>query len=69
MRLHRIASISFDGMIEHTGTVAAQVGDVHLETGPVTIDGNPDKRFLITATIELPDGVSFDGEGIVLVPE
>ena len=68
MKLHRIATLSFDNPPDRASAVAAQLGEVKVKTSSMTFDGAPDRRLSAIATTFLPDGVSADNEGFVVVP-
>ena len=68
MKLHRIVTLSFDNAPDRASAVAAQLGEVKVETSSVTFDGTPDRKIIAIATTFLPDGVSVDNEGFVVVP-
>lgn len=63
-----MVTLSFDKELEEASKVGARIGDVNIETSPVTFNGVPDKRCLAIASIELECCPEVTREGLLVVP-
>lgn len=69
MKMHRVATITFNRDIEEATSLAATFDDVEIVTSAVTFKGQPDKRCLVVATITLESCPDVSDNGILSVPE
>ena len=51
MKIHRIASISFEEPVEYAFNIHAKINNVDIETSKITKDGKNIEFFLVTASI------------------
>ena len=69
MKIHRIASISFEEPVEYAFNIHAKINNVDIETSKITKDGEKIELCLVIASICTQESIILDQDNYIVVPE